>query len=245
MLDLGTGTGIWAIEFGKLNSICTFIAGCGRALTCILRSVAEQYPSSQVLGVDLSPISPDRIPSNCLFMIANIQKDWDYGQTFDYVHGRYLCAYLNDFPSLFKSIQDSLRPGGWVEFQETVLHFQAIDDTLEGTALQRWNTLLLQGIREMGRDALSAARYKDWMADAGFLHIQEQMFAVPMNPWARGYNEKALGRMQMKNMLDGLDGITQSVFSRALGWSQQEIDAILADVRKDLQDRNIHAYVPV
>ena len=178
-------------------------------------------------------------------MIANIQKDWDYGQTFDYVHGRYLCAYLNDFPSLFRSIHDNLRPGGWVEFQETVLHFQAIDGTLEGTALQRWNTLLLQGIRDMGRDALSATRYKDWMADAGFVNIQEQVFAVPMNPWARGHDEKALGRMQMKNMLDGLDGITQSIFSRAFGWSQQEIDTILVDVRRDIQDRNIHAYVPM
>lgn len=34
MLDLGTGTGIWAIDF------------------------ADEYPSANVIGTDLSPIQP-------------------------------------------------------------------------------------------------------------------------------------------------------------------------------------------
>lgn len=38
ILDIGTGTGIWAIE------------------------VAEEYPAAVVTGTDISPIQPDWIP---------------------------------------------------------------------------------------------------------------------------------------------------------------------------------------
>ncbi|KAH0847430.1 hypothetical protein FOPE_00714 [Fonsecaea pedrosoi] len=41
VLDLGTGTGIWAIGF------------------------ADQHPESNVLGIDLSPIQPHAVPPNC------------------------------------------------------------------------------------------------------------------------------------------------------------------------------------
>jgi tRNA1(Val) A37 N6-methylase TrmN6 len=39
VLDLGTGTGIWAIDF------------------------ADKYPSAEVIGCDLSPIQPSWVPS--------------------------------------------------------------------------------------------------------------------------------------------------------------------------------------
>ena len=46
VLDLGTGTGIWAIDF------------------------ADQHPEANVLGIDLSPIQPGWVPPNCQFEIG-------------------------------------------------------------------------------------------------------------------------------------------------------------------------------
>ena len=44
ILDLGTGTGIWAIDMG------------------------DHYPSASVIGNDLSPIQPSYVPPNVCLM---------------------------------------------------------------------------------------------------------------------------------------------------------------------------------
>jgi hypothetical protein len=156
-----------------------------------------------------------------------------------------MCAFLKDFAQLFRSAYANLQPGGWVEFQETLINFQAIDDTLEGTALQRWNRLLLEGIRKMGRNAMSAVQYKKHMADAGFVNITEKKFAVPATPWAKGRDEKILGAMQMANNLEGVGGLTMTVFTRSLGWPPEQVERLLVDVRNDMKNRSIHAYIPM
>lgn len=50
VLDIGTGTGIWAIDFGM-----PVIQSSGAILTL----TAEKYPSANVVGTDLSPIQPE------------------------------------------------------------------------------------------------------------------------------------------------------------------------------------------
>lgn len=52
VLDIATGTGIWAIEF------------------------AEEHPHTSVIGTDLSPIQPEFIPPNCQFLIEDCEDDW-------------------------------------------------------------------------------------------------------------------------------------------------------------------------
>lgn len=52
VLDFGTGTGIWAIEFG------TYIY-TSPASSTVLTPAADRYPASQVIGSDLSPIQPE------------------------------------------------------------------------------------------------------------------------------------------------------------------------------------------
>jgi hypothetical protein len=65
-LDVGTGTGKWAIEF------------------------ADDHPSCQVIGTDLSPIQPNVVPNNCTFVVDNAEEPWVFNQPFDYIHSRFL-----------------------------------------------------------------------------------------------------------------------------------------------------------
>jgi hypothetical protein len=47
------------------------------------------------------------------------------------------------------------------------------------------------------------------------------------------------------NVLQGLQALSLMSFGAGLGWSAAEVEALLIDVRKDIQNRNIHAYWPV
>ncbi|CAL3971604.1 unnamed protein product [Diplocarpon coronariae] len=68
VIDLGTGTGIWAIDF------------------------ADQFPSAAVVATDLSPIQPADVPPNLEFQIDDFTLPWTFSHdTFDYVHAR--CIY--------------------------------------------------------------------------------------------------------------------------------------------------------
>lgn len=48
-----------------------------------------------------------------------------------------------------------------------------------------------------------------------------------------------------RNLLDGLQGVSLALFTKALGWSTTQLETFLVQVRKDIQNRKIHAYFPV
>jgi methylase of polypeptide subunit release factors len=79
VLDLGTGTGIWAIDF------------------------ADQYPSAVVTGTDLSPIQPTWVPPNIKFEIEDFNDEWTFElDEFDYIHLRSLYGCVPDWPEFYR-----------------------------------------------------------------------------------------------------------------------------------------------
>jgi len=221
VLDLGTGTGIWAIEF------------------------ADRHPHSHVLGVDLSPMQPTWVPPNCKFEIDDFDGGWTYDRPFDLIHGRMLLTASRDFPALFRQAFDSLRPGGWLEMQDLYMPLLCDDDSTRGTAWQAWNDRYIEACLKIHRDPSWTARYKEWMVAAGFTDVRETKFKWPINPWPRDPNLKEMGLWNMVNMLKGLDGFTVRLFTTALGMTTEEIQVSLVQVRKDLRDTRIHSYWPI
>ena len=91
ILDLGTGTGIWAID------------------------VADEFPGAAVLGTDLSPSQPTWVPPNCKFMVDDAEADFAWqDNTYDLVHIRGLHGAIQDWPKLYRQCYRILRPGGRV-----------------------------------------------------------------------------------------------------------------------------------
>ncbi|KAH8898290.1 S-adenosyl-L-methionine-dependent methyltransferase [Thozetella sp. PMI_491] len=221
VLDIGTGTGIWAIEF------------------------AEKHPEADVLGNDLSPIQPEYVPPNCRFEVDDIDDEWVFSHPFDYIHGRYIISFVSDHQRLFRNMYDNLKPGGYVEIMETLMIMEAVDDSLNGHVLHRWNKLMVEGVRKTGKDPLCQVNTKTWMEEAGFVNIHERKIAVPANPWARGEEQKIRGALMMSNLLEVASGITMKILVGVHKWTKEEVEVFLVDVRKGLQDRKLHAYVPV
>ena len=51
---------------------------------------------------------------------------------------------------------------------------------------------------------------------------------------------KELGRYQLVNLLEGLEGFSLTLFIKYLRWSQEKLQLFLVDVRKNLVNSKIH-----
>jgi hypothetical protein len=82
VLDIGTGTGIWAMDF------------------------ADQYPSARVTGFDLSPIQPQWVAPNLRFEINDAcDPDWGYSKnSFDFIHVRAMYGSVADWPAFYQQV---------------------------------------------------------------------------------------------------------------------------------------------
>ena len=83
------------------------------------------------------------------------------------------------------------------------------------------------------------------MHEAGFVNITEKQIAIPINSWPKDEKLKEIGRWQHVNLLHGLQGFTVKLFVQFLQKSEEEVEKFLDQVRKDLGDKKIHAYLRV
>ncbi|KAL4922404.1 S-adenosyl-L-methionine-dependent methyltransferase [Aspergillus aurantiobrunneus] len=219
ILDLGTGTGAWAIE------------------------MADSFPEAIVTGTDLSPIQPTWVPPNCRFEIDDFELQWNFSHPFDFIHMRGIEGSVKDFRRLFKQAHNNLTPGGWFEICDFTVGVFSDDESAEkATNMQRWRDLLIEASEKFGKPFSVAKHYKQWMIDAGFSDVQEEIYKVPFSPWAKDPRLKELGKYHQANMLEALEAYSLALMTRFLGWTVEEVRLLLVGVRKELQDRTLHIY---
>ena len=218
-LDVGTGTGIWAIEF------------------------AEEHPNTQVTGTDLSPIQPTFVPPNCSFMIDNCEAEWVFDKKFDFIHARMLVLGMHDWPNFFRQCWENITPGGWVEVQEVQFPLRCDDDSAgANSALLNWSTFIQSACRKAGIESTSSLHFVKQMQDQGFINIKEESAQWAIGPWPKGKVQKAIGRYTLENILSGLQGISMALLTRHLGWSKDEVEVYLVDVRRECLNLSMHHY---
>lgn len=138
-----------------------------------------------------------------------------------------------------------LEPGGYLEIQDYILPPRSNDGTYDGTSLALWAETMLAACRKIGRPMDLSHKYREWMEEAGFVEIEEKLFVWPTNTWPKVKHLKELGRWNEVNLVEGMEGFSLALMTRALGWSKEEVEVLCAKVRNDLKDRSIHAYFPM
>lgn len=167
-----------------------------------------------------------------------------YRHAFDYIHGRQLHVCSGDFESVIQKAFAALNPGGYFELQDG-LPVTFIDDSWNGTNIQRWELLLLEGAKKLGADWAKVGKYRQWMEAAGFVDIKELELCWPTNSWPRSKFHKQLGQLTNKVMKRGLHGISVEILTAAHGMTATDISLLLEEVEKDLDNRSIHCNVPM
>ncbi|KAH7040752.1 S-adenosyl-L-methionine-dependent methyltransferase [Microdochium trichocladiopsis] len=216
VLDVGTGTGNWAIEFANL------------------------HPKVKVIGTDLSPIQPDWVPSNCEFFVDDAAMEWAFHERFDYVHGRALTMGIANWDHFVDQAYKVLQPGGFLELQEFSIPLDSPDDSVaEGSALWTWGRKVREVCAKLGIDSMAATKHADRLRDRGFQDVNHVELLCPLGPWAKGQREKRLGYMARKDLYEGIDAISKRLFILG-GDSEEEVDLFLARCREELLDPAIH-----
>ncbi|ORY58399.1 S-adenosyl-L-methionine-dependent methyltransferase [Pseudomassariella vexata] len=224
VLDLGTGTGIWAIEFG------------------------DRYPDAEVVGYDFSPIQPSSVPQNVRFIVDDFEDEWvDPENKFDFVFIRFTIRFVKNRKALLDRIYRHLKPGGYVEIHDMNPPAMADDDSISPEkpyAVRTWLDLVGQGCDALG-GCVNAMRYiPDELAKAGFKDTQIVSHKCPLGGWPQDPRLRRVGTFLAEIFMEGMKGLSYRPFTTGLGWSPDQLEVYLATVRPDLSNPNFHTYYP-
>lgn len=219
ILDVGTGTGIWAIEMGDL------------------------YPNAEIIGTDLSPVQPEWVPPNVVFEIDDAIDTWTYPMDhFDFIHARTLGGSIRDWPAFLRQCYDHLTPGGKLEIAEGRANFwYAHDSVPEDSAMHTW----LMEWRRL-QDVL---KFDIFPALTGFVgalpfeNVRSVEKLVPLGTWPKDKHLKEIGKFFRAQFLEaGLESYTLALFARFGGWKELDIKVLLAKVRQEVVAGKMHIY---
>jgi hypothetical protein len=191
------------------------------------------------------PNPPRSVPANCSFEVDDAEDEWVFPQKFDYIHGRALMSCFKNHKTVWEHAFKALRPGGILELQDLQMPLRYVDSTGEGTAMKLWNERFMAGALVLGRDFTKVAKYKAVLEEVGFADVVEKLYYWPVGTWARGKKMKTLGAWYREDCLAGLHAASALIFTRALKMTPDAMELFLVDVRRDMRDNRIHAYVPV
>lgn len=210
--------------------------------------VADDFPGSTILGIDLSPIQPTLVPPNLEFVIQDLEEPWDMPERFDLVHTRMMNGFsVKSWPVFYQNAFKSLKPGGWVENQEFDLDFTSDDGTLPPDGpVRKWQDIWNGGLATVGMTGrCDPQKMAEQMRDAGFIDVVVRPFKMPLGPWPKDKRLREAGVYNCIGMVDGLTGISLRVFTQILGWSVDEMELLLMQARAEWRRKGIHSYLPM
>lgn len=225
VLDVGTGTGLWAMDF------------------------ADEHPGAEVIGTDISPIQPKWVPPNLKFEIEDCTSEWTFNpNTFDYIHMRYLVGSIIDWTALFKEAYMALKPGAWLESFEGSPHMISDDGTVPSkSAISQWGKFYEEGGKTLGRSFLVVDEgvQRKAMEEAGFVDIQEWNCKAPVGSWPRDKKQKNVGQWAQTALECDIEGYVLFIANVIAGWSREEILVYIAQLRREIRTGKQHAYFKV
>lgn len=111
---------------------------------------------------------------------------------------------------------------------------------------QYWS-LIREGLGALGVNFAAAAggRLADMMREVGYVNVTERVLQIPIGTWAKNRVLKTVGLYWRTILLDGMQAIALGPMTRGCGWSREQVELFLVEVRRAYHDNSMLAYMPL
>ncbi|KAK2627424.1 hypothetical protein QTJ16_003390 [Diplocarpon rosae] len=222
ILDLGCGTGIWAIDMAEIPPNLRFVQ----------RDIESPWHGLDLDAWDLIHMR----------MLAGSLSSWPdtYAMIFRWgppLPGRRAISFLT-------LLSRHLKPGyGVMEHVEIDMEPRCDDGTAPPhSKLVEWTRLLLDATARAQRPLAFNPHTRRQLERAGFVDIREQIIKVPLNPWEKDPHLKDIGRWYNLGLTQGLQALSLGPLTRVWQWTAAEVEALIADVKKEICSKRYHFY---
>lgn len=194
------------------------------------------------------------MPQNVLFYVDDAsEEDWLWPENhFDLIHSSFLIGSVVSFKNVLQNALRYIKPGGWVECHDFDARPRSDDGTVPPSdpdcngpyAFLNWYQLGVRGCNNMEppRPISFEEKITQWMHEIGFVNVQQLVRRLPVNGWPEDPKGRHVGNWMQQNWMEALAGYSYTPFVQGLGWSKDEVEVFLVDVRKSIQDQSVHAY---
>jgi SAM-dependent methyltransferase len=221
ILDVGTGTGRWALEMAQL------------------------FPQARVVGLDVNPPPVDEAassgagvdlrPPNYAFIAGNLLEGLPVQDgTFDFVHMRLLFSAIPSerWPSVVAELARVTQLGGWVESVETTRVYNG------GSNVDQMVEWLAQLSARRGVSVDNGGRVAEFMHGAGLSNVAASVVNLPM-----GASGGRLGELVATDYLAVCKGVGGFITAQGLATPDQ-FEATLAGMREDFTSPHLRCHGP-
>ena len=218
ILDIGTGTGDWAI------------------------GIAERFPKAEIIATDITnAFQPASAPPNVFFELDDAQNEWAYNEPFHFIHMRNLSGAFSNWGAIYAEVYKNLRRGGSFEIADRGAIQYKRETPNSNTSI--FNGAIQSAAEKSGRPLDLDHLKKPMFDNAGLSVTKTRVIEIPLGTYDPDPRKKLAGKMAMIATLEGLEAVSLRLLTKHLGWKVEDVRELCEKVQEEIMRPDARAFI--